>query len=278
MEGRKQVRILLVSNKYKKDTGIMAEQIAAKLQAMNVDTVIDDGFINLSTGTIDAIIVLGGDGTILRAARQYAQEKVPILGVNMGTVGFLSNIKISELGDCIDRLIGHDYSIDERMMLEVDICRDEIPLKSFYCLNEVVVKSRIPRLGDFRVNIANQALSAYRGDGLIVATPTGSTAYSLSAGGPIVDPDLEVFVVTPIASHVISKRPIIVAPDRIIKISLLNKLQDVIISVDGQIEVDFTPDCELRVKRPDFALKLIKLKENYFFSSIDNRLRSDEYV
>ncbi len=271
------MKILLTSNKYKKDTGIMAREVAEKLQKMGINTIIDDGFADLPIESIDAVIVLGGDGTILRAARQYAPIGIPVLGVNMGTVGFLSNIEVSELDNYINSFIKRDYEIDERMMLEVSFCQGEILLETFYCLNEVAIKSRTPRTVVLNVKVDEQALSAYRGDGLIVATPTGSTAYSLSSGGPIIDPDLEVFVITPIASYIISKKPLVIAADKAIRITS-KEYQEAVISIDGQLEKEFAPGYQLEIKKAGFPLKLIKIKKFFFFRGIDSKLRRSEGI
>lgn len=265
------MKILVVNNRYKEATEYMAVQLADQLKALHFEVLIDNGKMEPVQSNPELIIVLGGDGTILRAARQYGQTGIPILGVNMGTVGFLSNIEINELEFYLDRLLGLDYSIDERMMLEISVYNDQALASQVFCLNEVVFKSPTPRMLSFVLDISGQVMSTYRGDGLIVASSTGSTAYSLSAGGPVVDPSLEAFVVTPIASHITSKRPLVVAPERVLSLTPL-ECREAVICIDGQVKIDFEPEYRIIVKRAQHKLKLINLKRKPFYNLIDARL------
>ncbi|MDD2620009.1 MAG: NAD(+)/NADH kinase [Syntrophomonadaceae bacterium] len=265
------MRILVLNNRYKEATEYMAGQLAARLQALGVEVAIDNGHMDVILNNPEIIIVLGGDGTILRAARQYGQSEIPILGVNMGTVGFLSNIEVNELEFYFDRLLNLDFTVDKRMMLEVGIYNDKLPVSKSYCLNEVVFKSPTPRMLSFILDISGQVMSTYRGDGLIIASSTGSTAYSLSAGGPVVDPILEAFVVTPIASHITSKRPLVVAPDRVLSLTPL-ECREAIICIDGQVKVDFEPEYRIVIRKAEHKLKLINLKKKPFYNLIDGRM------
>ncbi|MEN6348405.1 MAG: NAD(+)/NADH kinase [Syntrophomonas sp.] len=265
------MKILLLNNQYKQTTGYMAGQLAAKLAAMNVEVTVENVQMDIEAGGFDIIIVLGGDGTILRAARQYGQARIPILGVNMGTVGFLSNIDINELDMYMERLLRGDYTLEERMMLEAGVYAGKDIVYQGCCLNEVVFKSKTPRMLSFILEVSGQVMKAYRGDGLIIATPTGSTAYSLAAGGPIADPELEAFIITPIASHIISKKPLVVTSEKVLTLTPL-QCQDAIISIDGQVKIDFDPEYRIIVKKAPQKLKLVKLKNKPFFNAIDNRL------
>lgn len=266
------MKVLLVNNKYKEPTEIMAQNIAARLQEKGLTVAIDNG---IADADADLIIVLGGDGTILRAARNYACQGIPLLGVNMGTVGFLSNIELDELDYFLESLITGDYSLDERMMLEVEVFCKEKVVKSILCLNEIVLKSVSARMISLPMEIDGEISGIYRGDGLIVSTPTGSTAYSLSAGGPIVDPCLEAMVITPIASHIISRRPMVLAADKTITFSS-SYLQEAFICVDGQVRINLEENCLIKVKRAEHYLKLVNLKIGSFLSVIDTKLRRCE--
>lgn len=262
------MKVLLVNNRYKKDTVEMAQKLARKLAVLDIIVERED---DNSGQPPDLIIVLGGDGTILRAARKYAYKNPPLLGVNMGTVGFLSNIRIDELEQYLNRLLAGDYSLDQRMMLAIDIYEDTEVAESFYCLNELVIRATTPRMVSFNLAIDGQIPGTYRGDGLIIASPTGSTAYSLSAGGPICDPELESFIITPIAPHFINIKPLVISSQRVLEITPV-EYQDAIICIDGQIRRDFKPNNSIKVRQAEFKLQLIDLKGTGFFSSMGNKL------
>ncbi|HHV16096.1 MAG TPA: NAD(+)/NADH kinase [Gelria sp.] len=266
------MKVLLVNNRYKENTVEMAQELAHKLATLNITVVMEADNIDQPP---DLVIVLGGDGTILRAARQYAYKNSPVLGINMGTVGFLSNIKIEELEQYLHQLLSGDYSLDKRMMLAIDICEDTEIRESFYCLNDVVIRATTPRMVSFNLALDGQIPGTYRGDGLIIASPTGSTAYSLSAGGPVCDPELESFIITPIAPHFINVRPLVVSSRRVLEITPV-ECQDAIICIDGQIRRNFKPDNSIKVRQAEFKLQLVDLKGTGFFSSLESRLRRIE--
>ncbi len=269
------MKILLVNNSRISSTVAMAAKVSAQLEAWGIEVLIDSEPVGTGSETIDSIIVLGGDGTLIRAARKYAEQDVPVLGVNMGTVGFLSNIKADELESCLDSFVRHDYSIDERMMLDVGIYRDETLLDRVYSLNELSIKSKTSRMISMDIHIAGREHGVYRGDGIIIATPTGSTAYSLSSGGPITDPDLEVFIVTPISSYVLSKRPMVIAAEKEISLYPL-RCEEAVISIDGQVKIDWEENCIIKVKKAEQKLKLVKLKPRFFFQTIAKRIQRND--
>lgn len=266
------MEILLVTNRFKKATYLKAQQITKKLREANLNVFIDDGTEDPFQGEIDIIIVLGGDGTILRAARRYGQLSIPVLGVNMGTVGFLCKIQVDELDNYIDSLIKNRFSLDSRMMIDTTIYNDGKIVKNVHCLNEVVMKSRHFRMVNFGMETEGEELGRYRGDGVIISTPTGSTAYSLSAGGPVVDPLLQAFLITPIASYDINKKPLIVSPKKSIRVKLLEDVQAAV-CIDGQVYAEFGPKSEIHIKKAESDLKLIDFKQLPFFKVLDNRLR-----
>jgi len=253
----------------------MAKEIAVKLQEIGIMTDVDDGSSSSIIHDYNLIIVLGGDGTILRAAREYAPREIPILGVNMGRVGFLSDIKINEFKHYIERIVNGDYKLDPRVMMEVIILKNNEEKEKYHCLNEIVIRSKYPRIQQIDVKIQGLNAGSYLGDGLIIATPTGSTGYSLSAGGPIIEPDLEVFILTPIASHLITKRPVLVGADKEIILKPID-YSDTSICLDGQVHINLQQDDVIKIRQANFKVKLIKLKDVPFFSTIDSRLRSSE--
>ena len=157
---------------------------------------------------VDVIMVLGGDGTLLGVARQVADKGIPILGVNLGQLGFLTDLEMPDLFPCLEKLVENDYEVESRMMLEAQVLRKGSPVKSMVAFNDVVIgKGPISRIIRLETYVGSDYLATYRADGIIVASPTGSTAYSLSAGGPIVNPELEVMIVTPICPHTLHARP-----------------------------------------------------------------------
>lgn len=262
------VRVLLVSNRYKKNTALMAEKISARLAALDIEALVDSGEERVRD-SIDNIIVLGGDGTIIRAARQYAWQQIPVLGVNMGTVGFLSNIGIGELEEMLPRLINGDYTLDCRMMLEASVYNQGIQERTVYCLNEVVIKSGNPRMVSFNLQLDNSTVTTYRGDGLLMATPTGSSAYSFSAGGPLVDPRLEAILITPIAPY-LHWKPVVVQQDREITITPIEG-EEVLLCVDGQVNIPFGAGCLLKVHKAPMPLKMVMLKSKQYLKSLESR-------
>ena len=266
------MKILLVNNRLLESTLRMGEKIADIFRLAGIEVLIDSCAADITREEIDFIIVLGGDGTMIRAARQYARNEVPVLGVNMGTVGFLSNIKADELEHCLERLMSRDYSLEERMMLEVSICRGETLMHKIDSLNELSIKSKSARVLSLDVRIDGREHGLYRGDGIIVATPSGSTAYSLSCGGPITDPALEAFIVTPITSYLLNKRPLVVAADKEIDLCPLH-CDEALISVDGQVKIDWEDNYRVKVKKAEYKLLLVNMRPRHFFQTISKRLR-----
>ncbi|MEA1960236.1 MAG: NAD(+)/NADH kinase [Bacillota bacterium] len=267
---------MLVNNNKIQRTLSMAEQIAANLQSRGIIVEVDNGENPVASfAEVDSIIVLGGDGTIVRAARQHLDINVPILGVNMGTVGFLSNLEADELDQYLDRFLQKDYHIDERMMLEVEILRDRQTVSRLYGLNEACVQSHEAHLIDLDMRIAGEGYGNYRADGLIIATPTGSTGYSLSCGGPIVDPQLESFIITPIASYLLAQRPLVISAGKDLCLKLVNGT-DTFISMDGQVKVELKKNDTIIIKRAGTKLKLVNLKPRDFFATVDSRLKRNK--
>lgn len=268
------MQILLVSNRFNKATEHMAEIIAEKLGAYEVKVIIDNGHLDLSGPTLketDLIIVLGGDGTILRASRQYALEQIPVLGINMGTVGFLSHIEIGEFDSYLEMLINGGYSLDKRMILQVALWQGNRLVRSVYCLNEVVVRSKTSHMISLDISIDEQRLNTFKGDGVIIATPTGSTAYSLSAGGPVVDPELQAYIITYIAPHKLGSPGIVAAPNKTITLTPVN-CAGAFIAMDGQVAYDFAPDNRIIIKSADVTFNMINFKKPLFFHNVGNKL------
>jgi len=269
------MKVLIVNNQSLPNTVLMAEKVTGLLKDAGIETAVDSCSAEYYRDNMDVIIVLGGDGTTIRAARQYLERNVPVLGVNMGTVGFLSNIKSDELEDYLPRLIRRDYTLEERMMLEVGIYKDQNLFQTIYSLNELSIKSKTSRMMSLDIEINQQEHGIYQGDGVIISTPTGSTAYSLSCGGPIADPGLEALIMTPINTYFLDKRPLVIGPDK--EITLIPRVcQDALITIDGQVKIDWHPGYKVKVRKASKKLKMIVFKERNFFETIMIRLRRSE--
>lgn len=269
------MKVLVVNNKRLADTMEMGAKVASLLRRWGNEVLVDSCSEDATQEEFDSIIVLGGDGTMIRAARQYADRNIPILGVNMGTVGFLSNIRAAELDYHLQRFINKDYEIEERMLQRVAVSQDDNILGNYISLNEVSVKSKCSRVLTLDVQIEGFKHGVYRGDGLIIATPSGSTAYSLSCGGPVIDPVLDVFVLTPINSYILNKRPLVIAAEKHVEITPLAGEQ-LYVSVDGQISLDIGNNASITIRMADNRLRLVNMKPRHFFKTIRKRLQRDD--
>ncbi|CFX50047.1 Inorganic polyphosphate/ATP-NAD kinase [Syntrophomonas zehnderi OL-4] len=270
------MKILVVRNKLIVQSMQTADNIAARFRAMGIGAEIEDvSLLSPPDDGFDIIIVLGGDGTLIRVARQYADRNIPILGVNMGTVGFLSSIEAHEIEESLERLIRQEFSLDERMLLEIDIFQNHELKATHFSLNEMTVKSANAKMLNLGINIAGQSHGVFRGDGIIIATPTGSTAYSLSAGGPVTDPDLEVFLLTPIAAYHLYRRPLVI--DAAKEIALYPQtLNPVDIIIDGQVKSELDENYMINIKKATPKVKLLQLKDTTFFHTINHKLWRNE--
>lgn len=263
------MNILLVNNAQKKETLNMVHRLEDWFTARNVNVDIQSSSLLQPVDMEkDLVIVLGGDGTILKVAREMAGRNVPLLGVNMGTVGFLCNFEGSEIDNYLEQIRERRYTVQERMMLEVSIYNEDGVVYSCNCLNEMVARSHTTNMIKLKISIDGEEMEPYRGDGIIISTPTGSTAYSLSCGGPVVEPGLDAIIMTPIASYKVSKRPMVIHPGRSIGVVPL-ECQKAVISIDGQVNIDFKANYSIRVKTATARLKLAAINSRSFFALVD---------
>ncbi len=222
---------------------------------------------------VDIIIVLGGDGTFLRASRRAVKYDIPVLGVDLGGLGFLSEIDSNEIENGIDRLIDKDYSIEKRMMIKASVFEGESLISSSVALNDVVLnKFRISRITRFVTKVDDKNLTTYPADGIIISTPTGSTAYSLSAGGPIVEPLAEVFVITPICAHTLYSRSLVIRGDRRIEITLIEPEKDVLLTYDGQESLNISYKNRVIIEKYSKRIKIVRFYEAHFFDVLREKL------
>lgn len=213
-------------------------------------------------GKVDLVIVLGGDGTLLSIAHLAAQKNVPVLGVNLGSLGFLTEVPLSEMSLTLDSFLeGNEEIVSHRRLLEV-----RAKGKVYYCLNDVVInKGALARMIQFTIWIDEKEIATLRADGLIISTPTGTTGYSLSAGGPIVKPYIPAVVLAPICPHTLSFRPMVISADSVIKVKLLIGGEEVYLTLDGQRGNLLDKNDMVEVRKAVFELQLISSpKRNYF--------------
>lgn len=227
---------------------------------------------------VDVIIVLGGDGTLLAVARLVGALGVPILGVNLGGLGFLTATTLEELYPALEALLGGEYAIEERMMLQADVRRHgEGDFAEQVALNDVVItKGALGRLIDLEVSVDGQFATAYRADGLIVSTPTGSTAYNLSAYGPILFPTVDALVLTPICSHTLTNRPLVLPPSVLVEVSLVSDSQDVVLTIDGQVGIPLRAKDLVRVRPAPSRIRLIRDPAKSYFQVLRAKLKWGE--
>ncbi len=219
------------------------------------------------------VIVLGGDGTLLSAARAFAHSPTPILGVNLGSLGFLTEVPLSELYPSLEAWCNNCASIETRDMMHTELLREGKVIKHWDALNDIVIsKGAIARMADFSVEIDEQFVAAMRADGVIVATPTGSTAYNLSANGPIVMSSVNALVVTPICPHLLTIRPIVVPGDAMVGIHIEGVPNLTYLTVDGQEAVELQLGDEVRCQRSERSVRLLRPRRNGLFSVLRSKL------
>lgn len=277
------MRIGLVTNPEKQEAKAVAEYIvewAAKsgIHLFKGDTL--DSCLNdtvLSTGKppeLDCVLVLGGDGTFLSVARRLAPLGIPLLGINLGHLGFLTAIELSELHDGLEAFARQDIALENRMMLEAEVKGKGSTPKMFYALNDMVItKGAFSRMIRLRVTVSGQYVDTFPADGVIVSSPTGSTAYCLSAGGPIVTPELEAMILTPICPHNLYSRPMVISPKESISISMVTQDVEAMLTVDGQQGVVLKKEDVVTVRKAPFYTRLVRLKGRTFFAVLKEKLQ-----
>lgn len=210
-------------------------------------------------------VVLGGDGTLLSAARAVSTQGTPILGVNLGTLGFMTELQLADLYPALEAIERERYLVDCRSMLSCSLVRGGSNVATHAALNELVVsKSSIARLNHFELFVDSEFVSSYKADGLIVATPTGSTAYSLGAGGPILEPDVAAFVITPVSPHGLTHRPVVVRDSVEIEIQVKTGQEDAFLSLDGQIGLPMRDGDIVRCVKAEHPARLLRFKKTFF--------------
>lgn len=218
---------------------------------------------------VDVLVALGGDGTILAAARAIGDHDIPILGVNLGSLGFLADVAPEELLPTLEKVKRGDYHLEKRMILEA-MAADQ----RFFALNDVVIdKGASPRIISLSTYVGDEFVGTSIADGLIIATPTGSTAYSLSAGGPIVHPGMETLIIAPICPHILANRPMVISATEVLTIEIESQDSEVKFTVDGQVHLSLQSGDRVRVRKADHSVKLIKVSNKSFYDLLRTKLK-----
>jgi NAD+ kinase len=227
-----------------------------------------------SATAADLAVVVGGDGTLLAAARLLADRQVPIVAINHGGLGFLTEVTLEEMYPALARVLEGKFVTEHRMMMDVCVSRAGKTLAEHLALNDVVInKGTLSRMIEIEAHVDGQYVSRFRADGLIVGTPTGSTAYNLSAGGPIIFPTMSAMVITPICSHTLTNRPIVLPEDVKIDIMLRSAQADVYVTVDGQVGLNLEMGDHLTVSRSKIAVKLVAPADKNYFDVLRGKLK-----
>ena len=222
--------------------------------------------------SIDALLILGGDGTFLGAARRATAYNIPLLGVNLGSLGFMTEVALEELDTALDEMYEGQYDTEERMMLDLTIENDR-GIRREVALNEIVFSGGYAaKMVGLTVSVNGQHVTNYRADGLIISTPTGSTAYALSAGGPILYPTIEAILICPISPHTLTNRPIVVPHNYVIEIEISSQQEVVVATLDGQIAIDVGKQDHITVSRSVNTTRVIKVPERTHFDTLRSKL------
>ncbi len=257
----------------RRDLEVVLDEVSARARDAESDT---GAAVMAEAGSTDLVVVLGGDGTLLSVARSL-QHDTPILGVNMGRLGFLTELSRQELYPLLAEVLAGEATTETRSMLEVELERDGTVVQRFHVLNDAVIgKSALARIIELTLDVDDNLVARYRADGLIVSTPTGSTAYNLSAGGPIITPELPLIVITPICPHTLSQRPIVLSAESRIAVTLETPREEVYLTLDGQEGKTIDYGDIVRLSLSDRSVRLIKPPGHTFYDSLRGKLHWGE--
>ncbi|MCC6543153.1 MAG: NAD(+)/NADH kinase [Nitrospirae bacterium] len=278
-------KIGIISKPRKSDAGPILTDLVRWLKDRGIEPLMDQetaGLIDFESShkrpdialLSDFIIVLGGDGTLISVARLIGGRETPILGVNLGSLGFLTEVTLEEMYPLLEKILAGKMSLDERWTLDVSVQRGNEELAKFTVLNDVVInKGALARMILMETVIDGRYLNTYRADGLIISTPTGSTAYSLSAGGPIINPKVGAIIISPICPHTITNRPIVVREDVMVEVTLRSENEDVNVTLDGQEGYPLQHLDKVVVKKSANVVQLITSPDKDYYEVLRQKLR-----
>ncbi|MCG9968531.1 NAD(+)/NADH kinase [Pelotomaculum terephthalicicum JT] len=278
----------LVINLHKKGVVTLVEEVINWLEDKGRKVLIEQetagsiGLVRLGTTEknlieqAECVIVLGGDGTLLRTTRKVAAAGKPVIGVNLGHLGFLTEIDIPEVIPALGKMLAGQYYIEERMMLEALVYRDNEAVEHALGLNDAVITNgAFARLIHLETYVNNEYVNTYPSNGLIIASPTGSTAYSLSAGGPLVTPDLNLMLITPICPHTLWARPLVVAPESTVKVVILSGREEIMLTMDGQHGFRLLQSDQVLIRQASQRARFLRLKGRGFFELLGKKLKEE---
>ncbi|MBB3186488.1 NAD kinase [Microbacter margulisiae] len=282
------MKILIFGNTFRPEAALSALRLATFLQDKHVDIWIEKGFydfLNLQNHAFplvyqsfekvpelaDFALSIGGDGTFLNTAMHIGSSKIPILGINTGRLGFLADVADNELEIVLDQIINNEYFIEERTVLELQTTHQDWNPSSF-ALNEIaLLKQDSSSMIAIQVKVNGEELNTYRADGLIIATPTGSTAYSMSVGGPIVVPQANNFILAPVASHSLNIRPLIIPDNWELEVQVKSRTNSFLVALDGRSSVFDQPEI-LHIRKAGYSIRVVKQAHHTFFNTLKNKL------
>lgn len=277
-------RVGIYVKRHNPDAVAVAREVAAWLQERKIEVFFEQALADdlgdvqgYPAGSIPAmvnlIIVLGGDGTLISVAREVGDLRTPILGVNLGSLGFLTEITLDEIYPVLEQVVRGEFSVSSRLMLEAVVRRGGKEAGRFRVLNDVVInKGALARIIDMEVRVDDDYLTTFKADGLIIASPTGSTAYNLAAGGPIIYPGLHCLVVTPICPHMLTNRPILVSDEAIIKVEVKFQDEDVVFTADGQVGMPLRAGDVVELRKSRANTLLVKSPARDYFEVLRTKL------
>jgi len=281
-------RVGIYAKKQHPDAAGFGHEVMKWLRARGIEVLLEEDLAN-SLGIkrdytdsqiperADLIVVLGGDGTLISVARHVGAQMKPILGVNLGSLGFLTEVTQAETFATLERVLQGDYQTSRRLMLDVVVRRREAEIARYAVLNDAVInKGALARIIDMAVWVDDVYLTTFKADGLIVATPTGSTAYNLAAGGPIIDPGVGCLVITPICPHMLTNRPLIVSSEAVIRIEVKFQDQHVVLTADGQVGMQLQGGDVVELRQAKDRTLLIKSPSKDYFEVLRTKLRWGE--
>ncbi len=258
----------IIANLRKKNARVVTKELVEWLRKKGLEVIQEkEGIDKLKKATL--VIALGGDGTLLHTAHLIAETQAPILAVNLGGLGFLTEVTLEELYHSLKKILKGDYALEKRMMIKAQVGE-----KEFMAVNDIVITTgALARVITLKISIDKEHLSTYSADGLIVSTPTGSSAYSLSAGGPIVNPQMKGIILTPICPHTLAIRPLVISENETVHITVKSNHNNGKITVDGQEGFALSQEEKIKVKKAPYFLNLVKPEKRSFYQILRTKLR-----
>jgi len=269
------LKLLIISRDHAPHVQDAWEEIRPLLEAEDGLEIVgvEHGEVDLETSEADIAIVLGGDGSILRACRQMGEDQIPILGVNLGRLGFLADVSPDEFRGNLPKLVAREYRVVDHIMFRCRLIRGDGTEDSHLGLNEAVISSGASfSMIDVKLAIDGLPVTTYSGDGLIVSTPVGSTAHNLSAGGPILRQDLSAFVVTPLCSHTLTVRPLVDRADCLYTLTVPKCVEGVTLVIDGQIHEPLTEADRIEITRSKISMRMLKIPGHSYYNTLHRKL------